>query len=227
MVKKLAVIGSLLAALTACGSTPEVQTGADAEVIGGNLHRVDGGRADLAYIDPNADFSKYSKVLLRPLGVDNIEVIQPSSTGTSISRRDWELTDSDKKVLQQLFHDAMKKQLQDKGDFPLVDQPGDDVLEIGAMITALAPSAAKDDNRSRPVGRSYVITEGAGAIAVAVVFGDSQTGEVLALVKDSRSTNNHWGLNNSVTNRADVTRIFNSWATQINNSLAKVTTKTE
>lgn len=227
MFKKIAFIASTLTLLAACSSTPEVQTGEDAEVIGDNLHRVDGSRADMAYIDPDADFSKYTKVMLRPLGVDNIEVIQPSKSGTSISRRDWELTDSDKQMLQETFHASMKKQLEEKGDFPIVDEPGDDVLEIGAMITALAPSAAKDDGKSRPTGRSYVITEGSGAIAVAVAFADSETGEVLALVKDSRSSSNHWGLNNSVTNKADVTRMFNSWAMQINNSLVKVTGKAE
>ena len=227
MFKKLTFAAGTLALLAACSSTPEVQTGEDAEVIGDNLHRVDGSRADMAYIDPDADFSKYNKVMLRPLGVDNIEVIQPSKSGTSMSRRDWELTESDKQMLQQAFHDSMKKQLEDKGDFPLTDEPGDNVLEIGAMITALAPSAAKDDGRSRPTGRSYVITEGSGAIAVAVAFADSETGEVLALVKDSRSSSHHWGLNNSVTNKADVTRMFNSWAMQINSSLVKVTGKTE
>ena len=227
MLKKIAITASLLGLLSACSSTPQVQTGEDAEVIGDNLHRVDGSRADMAYIDPGADFSKYSKVLIRPLGVDNIEVIQPNSSGTSMSRRDWVLTDSDKQMLQELFRGAMQKHLQDKGDFPLVDQPGDDVIEIAAMITAIAPSASKDDNRSRPTGRSYVVTEGAGAIAVAVAFGDSQTGEVLALVKDSRSSTTHWGMNNSVTNKADVTRMFNSWAMQINTSLGRVTGKVD
>lgn len=225
MPKQYLITAALTALLSACASTPEVQTGPDAEVVGNNLHRIDGSRADMAYIDPTADFSKYRKVLLLPLGVDNIEIIQPSSSNSITHRRDWELTDSDKQMLQQMFHDAMKKQLQDKGDFPLVDEPGDDVLEIGAIITAIAPSAAKDDNRSRPVGRSYVITEGAGSMAVAVAFGDSETGEVLALVKDSRDSSNAsmWGRNNSVTNRADVSRMFNSWAMQINKSLGKVT----
>lgn len=229
MLRKYAVTVTLAALLSACSSTPEVQTGEDAEVIGNNLHRIDGSRADVAYIDPNADFSKYSKILVLPLGVDNVEIIQPDSSGSRINSRDWELTDKDKQTLQQLFHDAMKKQLEDKGDFPLVDQPGDDVLEIEAIITAIAPSAPKDDNRSRPIGRSYVITQGAGAMAVAVAFGDSETGEVLALVKDSRDSGNSstWGGNNSVTNRAEVTRIFNSWALQINKSLGKVTGKAE
>lgn len=225
MIKKYLASVAMLFLVAACSSTPQVQTGDGAEVIGDNLHRVDNSKADVAYIDPDANFSKYTKVMIRPLGVNKIEVIQPSKTGTSMSRRDWELTDADKQMLQDTFHSAMLKNLQDKGDFPLVDEPGDDVLEIGAMITAIAPSAAKDDGRSRAMGRSYVITDGSGAIAVAVAFGDSETGEVLALIKDSRSSSSHWGLNNSVTNKADVQRMFNSWAMQINSSLVEVSGK--
>ena len=225
MIKKYLASVAMLSLVAACSSTPEVQTGDGAEVIGDNLHRVDNSKADVAYIDPDADFGKYTKVMIRPLGVNKIEVIQPSKTGTSMSRRDWELTDADKQMLQDTFHSAMLKNLQDKGDFPLVNEPGDDVLEIGAMITAIAPSAAKDDGRSRAMGRSYVITDGSGAIAVAVAFGDSETGEVLALIKDSRSSSSHWGLNNSVTNKADVQRMFNSWAMQINSSLVEISGK--
>ena len=225
MLRKLFLLGSTLALVTACSSTPEVQTGEDAEVIGGNLHRVDNSKADVAYIDPAADFSRYSRVMLQPLGVDNIEIIQPDTRGSAINRGNWELTDSDKQMLQEMYHDTMVKQLQEKGHFPVVNEAGDDVLQIAAMITAIAPSASKDDNVSRPAGRSYVITEGAGAIAVAVAFGDSETGEVLALVKDSRSSASYWGMNNSVTNRADVQRMFTSWAIQINSSLSKVTGK--
>ena len=99
------------------------------------------------------------------------------------------------------------------------------VLEIAAMITAIAPSAPKDDLKSRGAGRNYVITEGAGSIAVAFAFGDSQTGEVLALAKDSKSSNSYWGANNSVSNMADVRNMFNSWAIQIRNGLEHVTGK--
>ena len=225
MIKQFLAAAGIAALVSGCSSTPEIQTGADAEVIGDNLHRVDNSRAKVAYVDPDADFTRYSKVLLRPLGVDNIEIVQPDKSGSAINRRDWELTDEDKKALQDMFYQAMEKQLQERGHFPLVTEPGDDVIEIGAMITGLAPAAAKDDNVSRTAGRSYVITEGAGTIAVAVAFGDSQTGEVLALFKDARSSSNHWGMNNSVTNRADVQRVFNSWATQVNSSLARVTGK--
>ncbi len=217
----LVAIGTTLA-LSACTGTPEVQTGEDAEVVMGNLHRVDNSRAKLAYIDPDADLSKYNKVLVRPLGVDKVEVIQPDQSTSVVGKRDWELTDEDKQLLQTLYHDAMVKQLQEKGGYEVVDTDGDDVLEIAAMITSLAPSAPKDDMRSRPTGRTRVYTEGAGAIAVAVVYGDSETGEVLGLAKDVRSSNSHWGMNNSVSNRADVQRIFTSWAINIRDGLDRV-----
>jgi hypothetical protein len=207
--------------LAACSSTPEIQTGDDAEVIAGNLHKVDKAKTDLAYIDPQADFSKYNKVLLRPLGVDNIEVVQPSS-GSVRGNRNWEITDKDKDLLRSAYHDAMVKQLQDKGDYPIVTEPGDDVLEIVAVVTGVAPSAARDNLSA---GRSKVYTDGAGSIAVMVVYGDSETGEVLGLAKDSRSSNSYWGQNNSVSNSADVRRIFEGWALQIRNGLDRVQEK--
>ncbi|MBT4523132.1 MAG: DUF3313 family protein [Halieaceae bacterium] len=212
-----------ISVLTACSGTPEVQTGDDAEVIMGGLNRVDNSRADFAYIDPQADFSKYNKVLLRPLGVDNVEIIQPSSSG-SMNRhnRNWELTDADKKNLQDAFRDAMVKQLEDKGAYPVVTEADDDVLLITAVLTAIAPSAARDDNRSRPAGRSRVYTEGAGSLVVMVVYGDSETGEILGLIKDAKSSTSTWGSNNSVSNMSDVKRMFSSWAMQIRKGLDRV-----
>ena len=97
------------------------------------------------------------------------------------------------------------------------------MLQISAALTAIAPSAAKDDNSSRSAGRSRVYTEGAGTMAVFVVYADSETQEVLAMIKDRRASQSGWGVNNSVTNAADVRRIFNSWAMQINNGLEKLT----
>jgi hypothetical protein len=223
MYKQLLAILSTTVILAACSSTePQVQTGDDAEVIMGNLNKVDNSRAALAYVDPNADFSKYNKVMVMPLGVDNVEIIQPTSSGSVTHRKDWELTDSDKEQLQKIFHESMVKELETKGDYPVVTEAGDDVLQIAAKLTAIAPSAAKDDFKSRSVGRSRVYTEGAGSLAVAVAYGDSETGEVLGIMKDSKTSTSMWGSNNSVSNMSDVRRMFNAWATQIRNGLDNV-----
>ena len=222
MIKHILGVVGTMALVTACTGTPEIQTGADAEVIGDNLHKVDNSRTDMAYVDPDVDFSKYNKILLLPLGVDNVEIKQPSSSG-SLSRnknKNWELTDEDKVKLQKAFREAMVKQLEDKGHYPIVTEPGDDVLTIQASLIGIAPSAPKDANMS--AGRYQTYTDGAGSMAVMVAYGDSESGEVLGIMKDRRSSNTNWGRNNSVSNMSDVRSMFNSWAVTIRSGLDRV-----
>ena len=222
MLKHILSALSAVTLVAACTSTPTIQTGNDAETINGNLHKVDNSRADLSYINPDADFSKYQKIMLMPLGVDKVEIKQPdTSSSPNRNRAHWELTDQDRLKLQELFHDAMSKQLQEKEGYSIVTKPGDDVLQIQARLLAIAPSGPKDDFQSRPVGRSTVYTDGAGAMAVGVAFGDSQNGEILALMKDSRTTHSNWGRNNSVGNLSDVRQMFSAWASSIRKGLDK------
>ena len=225
MLKQLSIALATVTLVSACGSTPEIQTGEDAEVIMGDLHKIDNSRTDLAYVDPNANFSKYQKIMLMPLGMDNVEIIQPdnNSSLSRTNRSNWELTDSDKEKLQNIFHESMAKELDKKGGYAIVTEAGDDVLQIQAAVLAIAPTAPKDDAHSRSMGRSKVYTQGAGSMAVVVAFADSETGEVLGLMKDSRASNSaNWGSNNSVTNLSDVRIMFNAWARGIRNGLDKV-----
>lgn len=219
----LGTVGTVVL-VAACSSTPEVQTGEDAEVILGNLHKIDNTRVDLAYVDPNVDFSQYHRILLLPLDVNDVKIKQPSTSGTLTRGRSrkWELTDADKVKLQEIFREAMVKQLESKGDYPIVNEPGSDVLTIQASLLGMAPNAPKDDNFSRGAGRSYTYTEGAGSMAVMVAFGDSESKEVLGLMKDSRSSDSYWGDNNSVSNLSDMRNMFNSWAIQIRKGLDTV-----
>lgn len=218
------VIGVLLMLLmlVACQNIADSQTSKDATGIPGNLVRIDHTNAKLAYVDPTADFSKYTAILLTPLGVDNVEIIQPSSSITTTGNRNWQLTAADKQRLQQDYREAMIKQLSQKGGYTMVESAADHVLQISARLTRIAPTAPKDDSRSRPTGRNKVFTEGAGKMGVEVTFSDSETGEVLALAKDTRSGSSIWGINNSVTNAAEVRRVFNAWAMQIRAQLDRI-----
>jgi hypothetical protein len=211
--------------LTACQNTPQIQTGENAEVINGKLTRVDHANARLVYVDPDADINKYTAIMLMPLGVENVEIIQPTTSFRAPGSANWQLTDADKERLQNDFAQAMQQQLAQKGGYTLVTAPGDHVLVIAAILTRIAPNAPKDDNRSRPVGRSKIVTEGAGSMDVMVTFMDSETGEVLALAKDRRSGSSLWGLNTSITNAAEVRRAFNAWALQIRKQLNRIQTE--
>jgi hypothetical protein len=208
--------------LAACQDATPSQAGTGAAAIPDNLVRVDNSSTRLAYVDPDADFSKFTALLLTPLGVDNVEIIQPSATNTTAGNYKWELTEADKQRLQQDFHAAMVKELSTKGGYTMVDAPADNVMQISAILTRIAPTAPKDDNRSRPPGRNKVFTEGPGELRVEVTFSDAQNGEVLALAKDKRSGPQIWGINNSVTNLAEVRRMFTAWAMQIRAQLDRI-----
>jgi len=215
----------LLAVITlaGCTGTPTIQSGPDAETIDGRLYRVDHTAARLVYVDPTVAFSRYQRILLTPLGLDNVAIIQPGNSSASLARkRDWALTDDDRAGLRKAYREAMVKELVEKGGYALADAPGDDVLEIAAALTELAPNAPRDDNQARSAGRSQIFTEGAGSMAVTVAFADSQTGEILALSKDRRQSPQQWGLNNRVSNLAEVRRMFASWARQVRSGLDRV-----
>ncbi|MFT7287911.1 MAG: hypothetical protein ACI87W_002026 [Halieaceae bacterium] len=217
------LLGALpLVALLGCAGDPTIQTGDDAERIMGTLSKVDNSRMDMAYVDPDGDYARYTRVFVMPLDTNNIEIIQPSSSSSSLNRynREWELTEDDKAKLQAAFKDAMEQELTEGGAFALADAGGDDVITVEAMITAIAPSGPKDDNPSRTMGRSRVYSEGAGGMSIAIMIADGDSGEVLAMVKDTRNSNNStWGLNNSVSNMAEVRRNFTAWAKTIHNGL--------
>jgi hypothetical protein len=219
------VAGALLSLCLAACQSPHIQTGEDAEVIDGRLVRVDHANVDLAYIDPEADFSRFTAILLTPLGVDNVEIVQPTGGFPVPGRHEWALTDADRQRLQRDFLETMRQQLSAEGGYPIVDSPGDHVLRISAALTRIAPTASKDDFHSRPTGRNMVFTEGAGDLDVTVTFSDSNSGEVLALAEDRRTGSALWGVNNRVTNTAEVRRVFNAWGMQIRAQLDRIHSK--
>lgn len=219
MITRILLLGlSVFISACASGPAPEVQTGPGAEVIQGGLHRVDNTRSDAVYLDPNADWSRYTSVMLDALAVDKVKIIAPDTRNSVVGRAgksQWTLSDKDKLALQQAFANSMKKQLEENGGYPIVDSAGDNVLHISAVLTALAPTATPDTTAGRGVGRGRVYTEGAGTVYIAIGFADSQTGEVLGLMKDGKQGSTTWGVNNSVSNMGDVRFVFNRWAVSI------------
>lgn len=209
-------------ALGACTGTPTLQSGPDAETIDGRLYRVDGAAQDLVYVDPTADFSRYRRVLLRPLNLDSVEIIQPGSSGSFRRKGTWTLTDEDRDILRSAYRGAMVREFEERGGYALAEAPADDVLEIIGAVTQVAPKTWREDQRPGFSGRSQVYTEGAGSLSVAVSFRDAGSGEVLALSKDRRQSASHWGLNNRVSNLAEVRRVFAGWAAQLRRGLDRM-----
>lgn len=199
-------------ALAACNSTPRDPEFSDSEVIMDRLHLVTNARVGMAYVDPNVDLADFNSIMIDTLDLSNVEITQPNTSNSTARRTTWELTDRDRQSLQNAFREVFERELAETGDYGVVSEPGPNVLRLSAAITRIAPNATRDDGRSRHVGRTRVYTEGAGSMTMAFALSDSQTGEVFAIVKDSRSGSPVWGVNNSVSNMGDVRFMFNRWA---------------
>ena len=79
------------------------------------------------YVDPNADFSKYNKLLL-----DRIKIFFKDDS-------DYKGIDPDElKVLTDYFYEAIKKEVGDA--YPLVEKSGPDVLHLRVAVTDIVPN---------------------------------------------------------------------------------------
>ncbi len=170
------------------------------------------------YIDPSVDFSRYDKVMIDKVVFyfkgDSKEVgIQPDEL----------------KMLADYFEKALVKALQDA--YPVVTQPGPDVLRIRIAITGvkagnpvLAPAsavlplgAAVNALSNLTTGESISV----GEASMEAEFLDSQTGRVIAQVMDHRTGSTYstgtiggkWG---------HAKEIFQDWAKRLRQWLDQV-----
>ena len=143
--QKLKCLGILIpfcALLSACAATPQIQRGANAESIDGGLHKVDNSLADVAYADPNVDFSQYDKFVLLPLFLENVSIVQPELSRKE--RATWILTEEDKSLLRDLYAQEMKKALQSDNGYTIVEEtPVAGTLMIMSAIVAIHPNAPR------------------------------------------------------------------------------------
>jgi hypothetical protein len=220
MGKGLAITFAIVC-IAACAQKPLIQSGPDAEKMGDNLYKVDNASMKAAFVDPDVDFSRYSKIILAPLLLDDVTIVQPSNS--AFNRKPWRLTEKDKEILATRYQAMMEKYLQEKtsgsNGYQVVTEIGEDVLFLSAAILSIAPTAARDDFKSRPTGRSRVFTDGAGSMTIGFVINDSVTGKELASAVDQRRG---WGTfrnNSRVTNMSDVNLIFGNWANKLRHGL--------
>ncbi|MGK0500901.1 MAG: hypothetical protein ACJAYG_002555 [Oceanicoccus sp.] len=191
--------------ISACSQTAVIQSGADAEVIEGNLYKVDHTIADTVHMDPAVKAGDYTAIMVAPLDMANVEIDFDKSM--TVRNRDWVLTEKDKVYLQQLF----AKALASKDDVKVVTEAGPGVLSVNIALTKIEPNAPKDDFESRPSARSAYFTEGFGAISIRATLADSQSGKTVAIVEDRKDTHGPFDRNDRITNRQDINQMFSSW----------------
>ena len=164
------------------------------------LLRVERPKFDVAYVDPDADFSVYSKFMILEPGI---------AFKKNWKREHGNVSNSDmeriRRRLAALFTEVFTDVLEDAG-YPVVSAPGDDVLLVRPALVDLDISAP--DTLSS--GRSRTFVTGAGAMTLYVEAYDSVTGAILARAIDRKAARDtgHFNLSSSVYSSSEARKVL-------------------
>lgn len=218
---RYAAIASVAAVMAVSGAIPSQAAKPPATWDG--LVLVKSKKLDAVYLRPGADFRPYTKVMLDPTEVafkkNWVRDYNASSLGQS-KRLDQQDADRIMAAVRTGMGDIFTKTFQ-KAGFEVVQAPGPDVLRVSTGVIDLA-IAAPD---VLTPGRSRTFTQDAGQAVLVIEAKDSTTGALLGRALDGRvAGDSRPYLRNSVTNRADFTRMFQAWADASVQGLARLKT---
>lgn len=198
------VLGVVLLGLTAASKESEIP-----ETTHDGLVLQKDSKAAVVYIDPEADFSAYTKyMMLEPY----IAFRKHWERDTKVAGRrvpkshieKMKVTAAD--LLQEVFQEV----LEDKDGFPKVDEPDYDVLLLRPAVIDLDVTAPDVPYGGRIT--TYVSSSVAATLYLELY--DSVTGDIIGRALDRQTIRDSgyakWA--NSVTNRADAKRIYKRWA---------------
>lgn len=173
----------------------------------------------LAYVNPEADFSQYTKIQILDVYVafkKNWKREHRVSKGAMnrIKRR-----------ASELFRNVFVEVLEE-GGYPVVYENGEDVLLVRPAIIDLditAPDTMKG-------GRSRTYVANAGAATLYIELFDSNTSAILARAIDRKAGRSNYGSwrmsGSSVYNSAEARKILKNWATLLLGALNDAQGKT-
>lgn len=215
----LSVLGvAFIVALALTANVGPVQSDPP-EISHDGLHLEKGTGNSIVYVDPDADFSEYSKyMMLQPyVAFKKNWARNTKVAGRSIPKKHIEKMKTEAaSLLEEVFQEA----LEGESGFPLVTEADNDVLLLRPAIVDLVVTAP-----DVPIaGRIEQYTSSSIAATLYLELYDSVTGDILLraidrqVVRDSGYA--RW--TNSVTNRADAKRIYKRWATWLAESWNEV-----
>lgn len=155
------------------------------------------------YRKEDVDLGDYDSILLDSLGLDDARVVAPPwIEAEDRGPKKWQLTNGDMKFLRDSYAAAMKEEIEAKGGYPLVTEPGAGVLILDMEIIYLMPYARKGED---------VTTRGFGEILVQAQLRDGMTGELLAIYEGKQEVGSEYQQNTRLNAENDLRALFAVW----------------
>lgn len=216
--KKLSVLPLLFALLSL--ALPAQAKDADLpEITHDGLVLQKGRAAKVLYVRPGVDFSRYNRIAILecPVAFSKDWEKERAVGASRISQKEMDRMKAD---LSAEFLKIFTDELQTKGGYTLVTEGAEDVLVLRPAIIDLEVSAP--DTMS--AGRSYTLSESAGAMTLYLEVYDSVTSQILARAIDRQADRGTGTIQwqNRVTNKQEADRILRRWASALRERLDEV-----
>jgi hypothetical protein len=221
--RKVLALAAVSTWIVGCSSTPEFQTGPDAEISHDRLTRADNTVMDAVWARTDIDLSGYSKVIFDGVGVEYRPTKGPYSgrggttTGQTLGRNEFQLDDATKELFETEIRTAFIEELAKSNAFEMVDEDGADVLRLNVALLDVVSRVPPET-----VGRSRIFIDRVGEATVVMELRDSVSNAIFARAIDRRAAENASGRmmdSSRVTNTMEVRRLGRQWGTIVRNGL--------
>lgn len=220
---KLTIIFSLLVTSavflsTGCTKVQHARKAPKSGFLGdySQLKEVGGDKAMLVYVNPDADFSIYDKVIL-----DSVSIWYTENSKLQ------NIPEAERDNLAHYFYSAVRKQLEK--NWQIVEQPGKDTLRIRLALTEAVGATKQMNNITTYLPPARLLSEGAnlttgshlfvGEAAGEMEILDSTTGTRIGAFVDKRTGGKHY--EGAVDKWSDVKKACDFWAELIGAEMTK------
>ena len=166
------------------GAQPELATGEDADVTEEGLHRVHPSIMEAAWVRPDLDLSRYTRILVVPTAVQFRDVRDSHfNARTRISIEEFPLNDENKTWFRESWQQAVDARFSQEGAYESYD--GGDATTVlvvqGVLVDVVSRIPPFD------VGSSFNFVRDPWSATVVLELRDPSTGDLLARTVDRRN----------------------------------------
>jgi hypothetical protein len=219
--KKISIF-ALLALVAGCAQTPSLQQGPDAELTFDGLVRIDHGKFNDSWADPDIDFSQYNQIMVGD-AVFEFRAVKKSGSSTMTMRNNesefW-ISDANKEKLIEVVSETFRKELEKSEHFTNAEAPGPNVLLLVGGLHDIVSRVPPQQ-----IGRGEIFLSSVGEATLVLEARDSLSGETIYRAIDRRSAEQTGGMmttSNTVSNMSEVRRMARRWAIRLREGLDSI-----
>jgi len=158
-------------------------SGSDADVTEDGLHRVDPSIMEAAWVKPELDLSRYTRILLMPTAVQFRDVSdQRYNARSRLNVTEFSLDDKEKEWLRAAWRSAVEARFAKDESYERFEGVDSDVLVVQAflvdVVSRIPPNA---------VGSNFTLVKDPWSVTVVLELRDATTAELLARTIDRRN----------------------------------------